>query len=92
MFFRRFAIAFKLALFGFLHPELFAENIFVMMSGLLENCFKVVNEDKPYTTHLLMGDKRIVSFWMYPGLSKNPTDRIIELLNEINALKEIKEV
>jgi hypothetical protein len=50
---------------------------------------KVMEDDKPYTTHLMMGDKRIVSFWMYPGLSKNPTDRITELLNEIEALKEV---
>jgi hypothetical protein len=36
-----------------------------------------------------MNDKRIVSFWMYPGFVKNPVDRITELLAEIEELKNL---
>ena len=88
MFFRRIELAFKLAWFGFCQPDLLGEQVFVTMSHLLQHALMVAKQDRPFTTHLMMGDKRIVSFWMYPGLSKNPVDRITELLSEIDALKE----
>lgn len=74
---------------GFLNPEISTEQAFVNIAKLFECALKVANEDKPFITHLIMNDKRIVSFWMYPGLSKNPTDRITELNNEIESLKEL---
>lgn len=88
MIFRRIELAFKLAWFGFCHPDLLGEQVFVTMGKLLEHAFNVAKQDRPFTTHLMMGGKRIVSFWMYPGLSKNPVDRITELLDEVDALKE----
>ena len=84
---RSLAIAIKLAWIGFHKPDLFTQQIFVAFAQLFENALKVVEENRPYSTHLMMGDRRIVSFWMYPGLSKNPVDRITELVDEIEALK-----
>ena len=79
----------KMFWFGLWHRELFDEHIFTTMSKLLEAALLVSTKDRPKVTHLFLNNKRIVSFWMYPGLSKNPVDRIQELLNEIDALKEI---
>lgn len=89
MIIKRIIFAFKMFWFAFCQNDLFAEKIFVSMATLFENALKVMIDDKPHTTHLMMGDKRIVSFWMYPGMAKNPVDRINELLNEIDALKEV---
>jgi hypothetical protein len=86
--FNRILLAFKLFYFGFCHPDFLTERVFVVMAKFFELALMVVNKDKPFTTHLYMGEKRVVSFWMYPGLSKNPVDRIAELLSEVEALKE----
>lgn len=88
MILRRISLAFKMAWFGFCQPDFLTEQVFVCMAKMLEHAMMVANNDKPYTVHLMMGEKRIVSCWMYPGLSKNPIDRITELLNEIDELKE----
>jgi hypothetical protein len=88
---KRISSAFKLFLFGFYHPSFLNEQIFVTMAEFFEIAIKVATNDKPFTTHLYMWDKRIVSFWMYPGLAKNPVDRITELLHEIEGLKEALE-
>jgi len=83
----RFAMMFKMAWFGFCNPDLLTEQIFKVLAQMLEYAIKTLNSNHPYITHLQMNDKRIVSFWMYPGLEKNPTDRITELLTEIDELK-----
>ena len=88
MLFRKTICAFKMFWFGFTHPDFLTEQAFVAMSKLFELCFKCVNDDKPYCTHLYLGEHRIASLWIYPGLSKNPIDRIGDLQSEIAALKE----
>lgn len=60
------------------------ENLFVLHKKLLETAIN----DKPYRSEVYMNGNRIVSFWMYPGLSKNPIDRIGELIKENEELKE----
>jgi hypothetical protein len=85
---KRLFIGIKLFWFGFTHPNLFSEMMFVNMAKILEHALMVATEGMPFTTHLFLDKKRIVSFWMYPGLNKNPVDRITELLGEIEALKE----
>ena len=88
MSFRKITCAFKMFWFGFNHSDFLTEQSFVAMSKLFESIFKCVNDDKPYSAHLYLGKHRLASFWMYPGLSKNPIDRITDLLSEIDALKE----
>ncbi len=88
MLFRKITCAFKMFWFGFTHPDFLTEQAFVSMSKLFELCFKCVNDDKPYCSHLYLGGHRIASLWIYLGLSKNPIDRIADLLGEIAALKE----
>ena len=88
MLFRRISCAFNMFWFGFRHPDFLTEQTFVAMAKLFEHILKCANDDKPYQTHLFMGGHRIVSMWSYPGLSKNPIDRITDLLGEIDALKE----
>ena len=86
---KRFILGIKLFWFGVTKAELFSENVFNVMAKLFENVLMVAEKDKPFTTHLFINKDRIVSFWMYPGIHKNPTDRIVELLGEIDALKEV---
>lgn len=88
MLFRKITCAFKMFWLGFTHPDFLTEQAFVALSKLFEFMMQCVIDDKPYRTHLYLGDKRVASLWIYPGLSKNPTDRIEELLSEIAALKE----
>jgi len=88
MLFRNIICAFKMFWFGLWHPDFLSEHIFVAMSKLFEFTLEVAKKDRPFCTHLYMDKHRIVSFWAYPGLSKNPVDRITELLSEIDALKE----
>ena len=86
---KRIKIALKLFWFGITNPEIFmSEQIFKIMAAILEHALNVADKDRPFTTHLFLADRRIVSFWMYPGLSKNPIDRIAELIDEIEELKE----
>jgi hypothetical protein len=86
---QRILLPFKLFWFGCHRAGLFGENTFISLSKLLEYILKVSIEDKPFLTHVTIGEKRIVSLWAYPGVSKNPIDRIAELLQEIEALKEM---
>jgi hypothetical protein len=73
------------------HPEPLSADMFMNMLKMHEFAITVASEKSPRVTHLYMNKQRIVSFWMYPGLSKNPTDRIAELLEEIESLKEVIE-
>lgn len=87
---QRIKMAFKLFWFGLTHPELFiSETVFKNMASILEHTLMVSEKDRPFTTHLFLGKNRLVSFWMYPGLNKNPVDRITELIGEVEALKEV---
>jgi hypothetical protein len=88
MSFRNIVCAFKMFWFGLWHPDFLNEQIFVAMSKLFEFTLEVSTKNRPFCTHLYMSDKRIVSLWAYPGISKNPVDRITELLREIDALME----
>lgn len=88
MLFRKIACAFKMFWFGLTHSDFLTEQTFVAMAKLFEYILKCVNDDKPYCTHLYIDKHRIASLWVYPGLSKNPIDRIQDLLSEIDALKE----
>ena len=88
MSFHKITCAFKMFWFGFNHSDFLTEQAVVDMSKLFEYIFKCVNDDKPYCTHLYLGGHRIASLWVYPGLSKNPIDRIADLHSEIAALKE----
>ncbi len=88
MLFRKMTCAFKMFWFGFTHPDLLTKQAFVAMSKLFELCFKCDNDDKPYCAQLYFGGRRIASLWIYPGLSKNPIDRIRDLQREIAALRE----
>ena len=85
---KRITMAIRLFWFGLTHPDLFSESVFVAMAKILELAVLVTGKDKPFTTHLFLGKKRIASFWVYPGLNKNPVDRITELIGEVEALKE----
>jgi hypothetical protein len=82
MLFRKIVCAFKLFWLGFTHPDFLTEQTIVAMSKIFEFMMQCVTEDKPYCTHLYLGQKRVASLWIYPGLSKNPTDRIQDLLSE----------
>jgi len=84
---RRILCGFKLFWFGIKSPDLFTERLFTVFAEMFEAAIETVNTNAPHVTHLSVGEKRIVSFWMYPGLSKNPVDRITELLEEIDVLK-----
>jgi hypothetical protein len=88
MLFRKMFSALKMFCFGWQQTDLLTEQAFVAMSKLFEHIFQCVNDDRPYSTHLYLGGKRVASMWMYPGLSKNPIDRITDLLSEIAELKE----
>ena len=83
----RIVCAFKMFWFGMRHGDVLTESAFNALAKLLDAAMFVANHDRPYTTHMMLGGKRIVSFWMYPGMAKNPVDRISELLNEVDALK-----
>ena len=85
----RLAMMFKMAWFGFCNSDLLTEQIFISFARMFENALKVLDSNSPAVTHLQMNDKRIVSFWMYPGFVKNPVDRITELLAEIEELKNL---
>ena len=87
--FNRILLPFRLFLFGLKNNALFGETMFIVMSKLLEYVLKVSLEDKPFSTNLMLGEGRIVSLWAYPGVGKNPVDRIHELLKEIDSLKEL---
>ncbi len=89
MLFRKILCALKMFWFGFGRSDFLTEQIFVAMAKLFEYVLKCVNDDKPYCTHLYIDKRRIASLWVYPGLSKNPIDRIQELLGEIDKLKEV---
>lgn len=88
---KRIILAIKLFWFGLKNPDLLSETVFINMAKMLEMALMVANKDKPYTCHLMLADKRLVSFWMYPGINKNPVDRITELIGEVEALKELSE-
>jgi hypothetical protein len=74
--------------FGLYHVDLMTGPTLTAMAKLFEYILKCANDDKPYATHLYIGDNRVASMWIYPGIDKNPIDRITELRDEINALKE----
>ena len=88
MLFRKITCAFKMFWFGFVHSDFLTEQTVVAMAKLFEFMMQCVTEDKPYSTHLYFSKKSIASLWIYPGLSKNPIDRIDDLHSEIDALKE----
>jgi hypothetical protein len=88
MLFLKITCAFKMFWFGFGHSDFLTEQTLTVMARLFDHIMKTVNDDKPYCTHLYISEHRIASLWSYPGLSKNPIDRITELLSEITALKE----
>lgn len=60
------------------------ENLFKLHEKLL----KTATDDKLYRSEVYMNGNRIVSFWMYPSISKNPIDRIAELIKENEELKD----
>lgn len=92
MLFRKIICALKMLWFGFHKADFLVEQNFVAMATLYEHIIKTVTDDRPYQTHLFINNNRVASLWCYPGLSKNPTDRITELLSEITALKESVEL
>lgn len=85
---RRVLYGFRLFWYGMTHYQLFELRMFTVMSKVMEAALKASSENRPYTTHLFLGEKRIVSLWMYPGMSTTPVDRIEELAKEVEALKE----
>lgn len=87
--FLRVLYGMKLFWYGVVHYDLFAMTTFTGMAGILEMALKTAADNKPYITHLFMGKTRVVSFWTYPGIEKNPTDRITELVNELEATREM---
>ena len=86
---RRLFAGFRMFMLGLKHPDVLGEKTFKALAKILEMSLLCVDEEKPYCTHLFIGDSRIASLWIYPGLSKNPVDRISELLKEIEELKKI---
>ena len=83
----KLSLKWRLFLFCIRNQNLFAESMFANMSSLLEYIMKVAIEDKPFSTEIFLDGNKIVSLWAYPGVSKNPVDRISELLQEIEMLK-----
>lgn len=86
-FFIKLLNSLKLFWVALTHPEPLSADMFMNMLKMNEMALLVAEVNSPRITHLYMNKNRIVSFWMFPGLSKNPTDRITELLDEIEALK-----
>lgn len=88
MLFRKIICAFKMFWFGLHKTDFLDVQNVVAMSKLYEHILKTARDNKPYQTHLYIGGNRVVSLWAYPGLSKNPIDRITDLLSEVTVLKE----
>ncbi len=84
---KRIILFFKMGWFGFCNPQLLTGEALTPMAKILELALTVTDSNCPRLTHLYMGYNRVASFWVYPGLSKNPVDRIDELVKEVDALK-----
>lgn len=83
---RKIVCAVRMCWFGFCHSDILTEDIFKSMVKLFEFIFKCIEDDKPYSIHLSIGENRLASLWIYPRI-KNPIDRITDLQNEIDSLK-----
>lgn len=80
--------AIKLFFVCLFHEEKISAEMFVNLFELHKKLLKTAKDNRAYRSAVYMNGNRIVSIWMYPGLSKNPVDRIEELIKENEELKE----
>ena len=76
---------------GWAQPGLFTVGTFQSMSHLMEVLLKVANEGRPMMTKLAVvvanEQHDLVTIWAGKGANADPYERIVELCNEIDALK-----
>lgn len=84
----KFKTAVKIFFICLFHKEKMSGEMFENLFKLHEILLKTAMYNKPYRSAVYMNDNRIVSLWMYPGISKNPVDRIEELIKENEKLRE----
>lgn len=84
----KFRTAVRLFFVCLFHKEKISAEMFENLFKLHEKLLKTATDDKLYRSEVYMNGNRIVSFWMYPSISKNPIDRIAELIKENEELKD----
>lgn len=76
---------------GWVQPGMFTVGTFQSMSKLMEILLKVANDGTPMMTKLAVvvanEQHDLVTVWAGRGANADPYDRIVELRNEIDALK-----
>ena len=76
---------------GWTRPSMFTVGTFQSMSKLMEILLKVANEGTPMMTKLAVivatEQHDLVTVWAGKGANADPYDRIVELRNEIDALR-----
>ena len=76
---------------GWTQPGMFTVGTFQSMSKLMEILLKVANEGTPMMTKLAVivatEQHDLVTVWAGKGANADPYDRIVELHNEIDALR-----
>ena len=76
---------------GWMQPGMITVGTFQSMSKLMEILLKVANEGTPMMTKLAVvvanEQHDLVTVWAGKGANADPYDRIVELRNEIDALK-----
>lgn len=76
---------------GWAQPGMFTVGTFQSMSKLMEILLKVADEGTPMMTKLAVivatEQHDLVTVWAGKGANADPYDRIVELRNEIDALR-----
>lgn len=77
---------------GWQRPGMFTVGTFQSMSKLMEILLKVANEGEPMMTKLatVIANEQhdLVTVWAGKGANANPYDRIVQLREEIDELKQ----
>lgn len=89
-----FFTAIKFGYWAYKHPDIFNENMFKMLSDILQLLLKVSTDDKHYMTQIVVTNpdtklpQPIVHIWAGAGINAEPLKRIQELIEENNILRD----